>query len=268
MAVQERSLRAVRPALHNTNAKRSAATSSRTGAQSHELTAGDARHGALVRYLESRIGTTEVRRRVNHMLPGVFPLLLWMIPHPHYWVVTSIVAVAVIGGGVTTFLRFGCIQRKGEQRTDCIKAVIGYAGSLLATLALFPGHPEVTLAVLGVLAFGDGSATLGGMVIGGRRLPWNPRKTIAGTVCFLIVGSLMAALLYLAQVHSYWAASESWRSTLHAFPGRFGIALTIAAIATVTAAIAESLPARTNDNLRVGVAAATAASLAQLLIVG
>jgi dolichol kinase len=205
---------------------------------------------------------------MNHMLPGLFPLLLWLIPHPHARVVAGIVAVAVIGGGIGTFLRFGCIQREGEQRTDCIKAVIGYAGSLLATLALFPAHPEVALAVLGVLALGDGSATLGGMLLCGPKLPWNSHKTIAGTACFLIVGTLTAAVLYLAQVHSYWAASESWIVSIRAFPSRFAIALTIAGIATLTAAIAESLPFRTNDNLRVGVSATIAASVAQLLIVG
>jgi hypothetical protein len=72
-------------------------------------------------------------------------------------------------------------------------------------------------------------------------------------------GTPMATLLYLGQVHSYWAGAQH---------RGFAVALTIALVATVTAAIVESLPLRANDNLRVGVSAAVAASLAQWLIVG
>jgi dolichol kinase len=226
------------------------------------------RRFSIVSFIEQRIGPTELRRRGYHMLPGFLPLLLWVIPHPHPRMVTLIAAIVIVGVATATFVRFRCIQREREQRNDCIVAVAGYAGSVLATLLLFPAHVEVALVIVGVLAFGDGSATLGGMLLGGRRLPWNPQKTIAGTACFLLVGAPMAALLYMAQVHSYWAEFERWDLSLHALPSRFAVALTIAAVATVTAAIAESLPLRTNDNLRVGVSAAVAASLAQLLIVG
>jgi dolichol kinase len=192
-----------------------------------------ARGFSLVRLLARRIGATELRRRGYHMLPGLLPLLLWVIPHSHPWVVSLIAAIVMVGAGVGTFARFRCIQREREKRNDCIVAVTGYAGSLLATLLLFPTHSEVAFLVLGVLAFGDGSATLGGLLFGGRRLPWNSQKTIVGTACFLLVGTPMAALLYMGEVQSYWAEAER---------RGFAVALTIALVATVTAAIAESLP--------------------------
>jgi dolichol kinase len=202
------------------------------------------------------------------MLPGLLPLLLWVVPHPHPWLVTLVVAVAIVAAAIATFVQFHCMQREGEGRNDCLVAVVGYAGSVLAALLLFAPHVEVAFLVLGVLAFGDGSATLGGLLFGGRRLPWNHTKTVVGTACFLFVGAPMAAVLYRVDAHTHWAAAAGHDVALDSHPTPFVVAIAIALVTTGAAAIAESLPSRTNDNLRVGVVAALSASLMQLLLVG
>ena len=222
---------------------------------------------SIGRLFQDRLGAAEIRRRAHHMLPGFLPLLLWVVPHPHPWLVTLVVAAVIVAAAIVTVVRFHCMQREREGRTDCLVAVVGYAGSVLAALLLFAPHVEVAFLVLGVLAFGDGSATLGGLLFGGRRLPWNHTKTVVGTACFLLVGAPMAAVLYWVDAHAHWAAS-SHDLALDAHPTAFVVALAIALVTTGAAAIAESLPSRTNDNLRVGVVAALSASLMQLLLVG
>jgi phytol kinase len=225
------------------------------------------RHGSLGELVHDRLGAAEVRRRAHHMLPGFFPLVLWVIPHPHPWIVALAVGAGVVAGAVVTFNRFHCIQRAEEGQSDCIIAVTSYAASILVTLILFAPRVEVAFLVLGVFAFGDGSATLGGMLFGQKRLPWNPKKTIVGTACFLLIGAPTAAFLYGMETRSLWASAyPSLASPTH--PVAFGVALAIAGVTTIAAAIAESLPSRTNDNLRVGVTAAIAASVMQVLLVG
>jgi len=228
------------------------------------VSTGHASFGELV---HDRLGATELRRRAHHMLPGLIPLVLWVIPHPHHWVVATAVGAAIVAGAVVTFVRFHCIKRAEEGQTDCIIAVTSYAGSVLATLILFAPRVEVAFLVLGVFAFGDGSATLAGMLFGRKRLPWNHHKTIVGTACFLLIGAPMAAFLYGMETRSLWASAyPSLASPTQ--PVAFGVALAIAGVTTLAAAIAESLPSRTNDNLRVGVTAAAVASVMQMVLVG
>jgi phytol kinase len=222
---------------------------------------------ALGDLVHDRLGAAEVRRRAHHMLPGFLPLLLWVIPHPHPWIVATVVGAAVVAGAIVTCARFHCIKRAEEGNTDCIIAVTSYAGSILATLILFAPHVEVAFLVLGVFAFGDGSATLGGILFGRKRLPWNKTKTILGTACFLLIGTPMAAVLYGMEARSLWAAAFPSLAS-PARPIAFGLAFAIAAVVTAAAAIVESLPSRTNDNLRIGVRAAVVASVMQVLLVG
>jgi dolichol kinase len=89
-----------------------------------------------------------------------------------------------------------------------------------------------------IIAFGDGSATLAGMLLRGRRLPWNRDKSWVGLAAFLLCAVPLATLVY-------WAEA------------RPGVALACACVApaVLTAALAESLPGRFNDNIRVGVTA-------------
>ncbi len=176
---------------------------------------------SIARLFQERLGPAEMRRRAHHILPGFLPLLLWVIPHPHPWIVTSVVAALIVGAAFVTFVRFHCIKRESEGRNDCIVAVVSYAGSILVTLLLFAPHVEVAFLVLGVLAFGDGSATLGGMLFGGRRLPWNPKKTIVGTACFLFIGASDGRRPLLGGAQNPLGRSPSSRAGSYSASDRF-----------------------------------------------
>ncbi len=127
--------------------------------------------------ISHRLGQNELRRRFWHMSPGLLPILLWLIPHadPMSPTLRLIIVLVAIGCGLAIFVKYRRIQRPEDYGR--LTSVMGYAGSVLATVMLFPSALEIGLAVLAILAFGDGAATLGGRLLRGPRLPWNSDKT-------------------------------------------------------------------------------------------
>ena len=195
----------------------------------------------------------ELKRRLWHMLPGMTPFILWAFPHEDPISPTLkaiILTYAMIVGG-RIFLQFRSISR--DKNDSAAGSVLGYVFSVVGTLLLFPAHAEVGFLVLGILAFGDGSATFGGLYFRSRKLPWNSDKSLAGMISFLTMGTFMGTAIY-------WGEANPSVNLL--------TALSIAAPTAFCAAIAESLPVKLNDNFRVGITAAIVAPLAHYLIVG
>jgi dolichol kinase len=200
-----------------------------------------------------RLGSAEIRRREWHMLPGFLAFAAWAYPHRDPLSPTfKGIALGLVGVISLSLLRnFQSIIRNDDEKGTA--ATAGYALSVLLTLLLLPAHAELAMTVLAVLAFGDGSATLFGLLFGRRKLPWNPEKSWAGTFGFLAVGIPMAALFY-------WGEAQplvSWR-----------IAFLCGTAAAGAGALAESLPSRINDNIRVGAAAVAAVVAAHACLVG
>lgn len=191
--------------------------------------------------LQQKLGPSELRRRLWHIAPGFLPLILWPIPHedPLSATLKTIMIVLAVVISVAAYFKHRSFRRRGEK--SLVPAVFGYAGIVLATLILVPASPELGLSVMAILAFGDGSATLVGLLAGGPRLSWNPAKSWAGLASFLAFSIPAATLVY-------WGEAQPHVS--------LPIALCCAAPAAVIAAIAESLPSKINDNIRVGLAAA------------
>jgi dolichol kinase len=219
--------------------------------------------GRLADLFQERLGARELKRRLLHTSPGFLPFLLWAIPHDppsslRFLCVISGLIVALAG---VAYYHFGRVQRTSERSRDMMGAVFGYATVVLVTMLVCPQHVEIAFAALAVLAFGDGSATLGGMLMPGRRLPWNSKKTIMGTICFVLVATPMAAVIYWGQAHDFY-------ETANVPHVGWAMALLGALAAAVAAALVESLPVRTNDNLRVGATAALVIALFQWLAVG
>jgi phytol kinase len=199
-----------------------------------------------------RMDSPEIRRRLLHMLPGFLPFVLWFIPHPDPWgpILADMVLLITVAIVVPALWRFSAFSRPGER--DGRSSILGYALPILAALCLFRGREEIGMMTLAILAFGDGSATLGGMTLGGHRLPWNVQKSVTGLVCFLVFGGFTATVVF-------WGES------------RPGISWTQAAMvgggATLVAAFAESVRSRINDNLRVGVVSLVIGAVLQRLVI-
>jgi dolichol kinase len=209
----------------------------------------------------ARLSPTERRRRLIHMLPGFLPFFLWFFPHrdPISPTLQGIM-VGIIGLlAIWAFLRYRRIARTADG--ERLGAILGYTGSILLMLLAFPAHAELGLTVLAVLAFGDGSATVAGLLLGGPRLPWNPTKTWTGLAAFVLIGTPLASVIY-------WGETYFNPEALPPGSVPFATALACAGAATLAAAIAESIPSRINDNVRVGLTAALTVAIAHGLLVG
>lgn len=213
------------------------------------------------RSMPQGLDAQELRRRIWHMAPGLLPFLLWIIPHKDplspliNWIFIGIFLVLT---GLL-FRNWSRVARDGVGKDDRAAAIFGYAGSVLLTLFLFPAHAEIGLTLLAVLAFGDGSATLVGKLIGGPRLPWNDAKSVSGFIGFLLVGLPFAALIYWGESHNPQGLNPSATALQ---------ATLVAAAGVVGGAIAESIRSPINDNVRVGLASATALVVAHAAVFG
>ena len=210
---------------------------------------------AVERFAFRSLPYRELKRRFWHMAPGLLAFGLHIFPHADP--MSNLMKMIVVGCcaviGIRVLLGFQQIQRQGEGAG--VAAVAGYALSVLVMTLLFPASLELGLAVLSILAFGDGSATLIGLMLRGPRLPWNSAKSWSGLLGFITVGSLMTAWIYWGETHNPEAVEPAVS---------FGIALALTMPAVVASAVAESVRSRINDNVRVGITAAVSLALLHL----
>ena len=205
------------------------------------------------------ISRRELRRRFWHMSPGLLPFALWSFPHRDpisptlYWIIGLL--AAVVAGSI--YVRFQQVRRTGE--SDSLAAVGGYAFSVLLALLAFPGQAEIGLAVLAILAFGDGGATLGGKLLRGRSLPWNEKKSYGGLLSFVVCALPLASVIYWGETHNLEAIS----------PGvSYGTALLCTAPAVFACAVIESVRSSVNDNIRVGLMAVIMLATTHAMVIG
>jgi uncharacterized protein (TIGR00297 family) len=144
------------------------------------------------------------------------------------------------------------LWRGAEQERGYPLGILLYPLAVLGLILWFRHSLWMAAAVWGVLAVGDGAASLVGQAVGGPRLPWNDRKTWAGTLAFVGFGAAAAAVLiaWTARLPLSWSAWHAGRTV--------AVALAVA----LACALVESLPTTLDDNLTV---AATGAALFPLL---
>jgi uncharacterized protein (TIGR00297 family) len=182
----------------------------------------------------ARLPPGEVARKLVHMgVGGIAFLLRFLGPR---W--SAVAALSAVLFNLLLLPRVGGrrLWRDAETARGASWGIVLYPVAVLVLVLAFHRRLEVAAAVWGILAFGDGMASLVGMALGRRRLPWNPRKSWAGTVAYALFGTGAALALLL------WTA-----------PGRYELtfALAICAAAALVGALVESLPQGLDDNLSV-----------------
>jgi dolichol kinase len=215
------------------------------------MSAGE--RASLWRVVTGRLTPHEWRRRLVHMSPGFLPVILLVVPHadPIGWLVQVAILVLILGLVAFSLINERLFVRCGEKCWAI--SVIGY-GIITATMLMaLPAQPELGLVVTIIIALGDGSATLAGMILRGPRLPWNRAKSWAGLAAFLGISVPCAMLVYWGEARPGVALSA---------------ALTCVAPAALTAALAETVPSRINDNIRVGLTAAVTILISHGIVVG
>ena len=142
---------------------------------------------------------SEVSRQLVHVGMGGFALLLrWLS-----WTQALALAAAALVFNLFVLPRIAPALYRPGDRERVTHGIVFYPFAVLMLIAFFPGRPDIAAAAWGILAAGDGSATLAGRAIGGARWPWNAEKTVAGTAAFVLFGAAagMGLALWLSLIH-------------------------------------------------------------------
>jgi uncharacterized protein (TIGR00297 family) len=185
---------------------------------------------------------TEAKRKVIHIAAGGFALFLrWMT-----WPEAAAMALAAFLFNWQVLPRLGgrALWRDLEHGRGYPAGILLYPLSVLALVLAFRDELWMAAAVWGVLAWGDGMASLAGQRLGGPRLPWNARKTWIGFLAFVVCGAAAAAAL------TVW--------TLRLPASALGAPWMVAGILllALVCAVVESLPTPLDDNVTVPIAGA------------
>jgi uncharacterized protein (TIGR00297 family) len=184
----------------------------------------------------------DTRRPWVHVAFGAAALLLSFL----HWYQAVILAAAAIMFNIRLLRKSAGdrLRRPLELQQAVPAGIVLYPTSILIMLLMLPGRPDIVAAAWGILAVGDGAATLAGRRYGATKWPWNRQKSVAGSVALIIAGGAAGAFL------CWWCRSVIipppylWFSTAGPLA------------AAIVAAAVETVPIRLNDNLSVPLSAA------------
>ena len=193
--------------------------------------------------------TAETARQSLHIAMGAVALLLRWLP----WWQAVVLAAGALVFNVLVLPRFGQALYRPGDRERGVHGIVFYPLAVLLLLVLFPRRPDIVAAAWGILAAGDGLATLAGRAFGGPRWPWNREKTLSGSAAFAVGGA--AAGVFLA----WWCRPATIPQPALVFVMFAPVA------AAIVAALVETIPVRLDDNLSVSLTAGAVLWLAALV---
>lgn len=181
----------------------------------------------------------EATRQFIHIASGLWAYCLrWVRPEA-----LVLLPIAATAFNLWILPRIGgrWLWRDREKEMGRAEGLVLYPLTVCLLLLIFIRRPDIAAVGWGLLAFGDGVATLIGRSRGKTKLPWNPSKSWAGFWAYTVAGGLATCTL-LAWVE----------------PGRYDFPLLIGVSSTVAlmGAFLESSPQRLDDNLGVPLLAA------------
>jgi uncharacterized protein (TIGR00297 family) len=176
----------------------------------------------------------ELARKVVHMGVGLIAFSLRFLGP--FW--SAVLAAGALAFNLFLLPRIGGrkLWREHEVAGGSSIGIVLYPLCVLLLILIFWQRLEVAAATWGILAFGDGMASVAGMALGRRKLPWNPRKSWVGTLAYTLFGTVAAAVLL------QWTAPDRYT---------WAFALAVAFGASLVAALLESMPQGLDDNLGV-----------------
>jgi uncharacterized protein (TIGR00297 family) len=196
-----------------------------------------------------RTGHSETSRQIVHITMGGFALLLrWLT----WWQALALAGTALLFNLFLLPRMARRLYRPGDEARG-LHGIVYYPLAVVLLILTFPRRPDIIAAAWGILAAGDGIATLAGRAIGGPRWPWNRKKTVSGSVAFAVCGAAAGVCL------AWWC-----RPAMSPPPS---MAFTILApiAAALVAALVETIPVRLDDNLSVAATAGGVMALVSLV---
>jgi uncharacterized protein (TIGR00297 family) len=197
---------------------------------------------------------SEKARQWIHIGSGAFAFLLRGLT----WMEAAGLAATALAFNLFLLPRIGGrrLYRPADEARGLPIGILLYPLAILLLVLTFPTRLDIAGAAWGVLAFGDGMATLVGRWAGGAHWPWNRDKTIAGTIGFLICGAVGASAV------AWWI-----RPSVVPEPSLWFVILAPLAAAIATALV-ETIPVRLDDNISVPLTAAAVLWLASMMTAG
>jgi uncharacterized protein (TIGR00297 family) len=185
---------------------------------------------------------SENRRQVVHLAMSGFALLLRVLT----WWQAALCAALALAFNVLLLPRVGgrSLYRPADAARGFPLGIVLYPIAVLLLILIFPHRMDIVAATWGILAFGDGFATIVGSRWRDSKLPWNGDKTWQGTAAFIVAGSVSGVFL------AWWT-----RPAVQPEPA---IAFLVAApvASAIAAGFVESIPIRLDDNITVPAIAA------------
>ncbi|MBV8518523.1 MAG: DUF92 domain-containing protein [Acidobacteria bacterium] len=176
--------------------------------------------------------TNETLRKSLHIAFGLVAFALKWLSWP---MAAAVCVVAIVSNWLVLHRLVGRAVARHERGYDA--GIVLYPVAVLLLILVF--HDALHFAAIGwmLLAFGDGIATLAGKAFRLAPLPWNRDKSLGGLIAFVVLGGAGALAV------AYWM---NYREPL------------VVLIATLAAALVESMPLGVDDNLAVPFAASVA----------
>lgn len=198
---------------------------------------------------------SELPRKAVHVAMGGFALLLrWLTPFG----AMACAAVAVVFNlSILHRVTKRSLLRPGEKSNNFSLGIALYPAAVLTLLIVFRNRLELAAATWGLIAFGDGMASLTGITLQGPKLPWNRGKSWTGFAAFVMWGTAASMFLIRWVQRGALDGPKDWigPSFLAASSTTAHLESTLLLAgclgATLLAAFAESIPSGIDDNIAV-----------------
>lgn len=196
---------------------------------------------------------SETLRKLLHMaVVGLAFLLRFLTPGQALLMAVAAVAMNVF---ILPPLAGRWVFRPDERRGASLGGIVLYPVAVLVVILCLPHRLDLVAGAWGILAIGDGVATLVGRVVGrhGPSWPWNARKSLGGSLAFVVAGTLASIVL----MH--------WTAPAVVAPPTTTFIVWASLTAAVAAMLVESIDLRVDDNLSVTFTAAAVLWCASLV---
>jgi uncharacterized protein (TIGR00297 family) len=181
-------------------------------------------------------------RQIVHITMGAVALVLRFAV---WWEAAILAGVAVaVNAHVLHRLPAWSLHRDSEKGRRYLSGVTLYPIAILLLILVLRGRLDIVAAAWGILAFGDGMATIVGRRMPSPRIPWNTSKSMAGSIAFVIFGGMAGSLLCVWCRPPIVPPPYMWFSVGAPF------------VAAVAAAAVETIPIQLDDNISVPATAA------------
>lgn len=197
--------------------------------------------------IESRLS-----RKLIHIGTGPIFVLCWLM-YPDVFIgrwlaalvplVITMQFVLVGYGLIKDEAAIKAMSRTGDRR-EILRGPLLYGIVFVAMTLIYWKDSLIGIPALMILCGGDGVADLIGRRLNSPRLPWSPKKSVAGSLSVFIGGWLLTIFIFAVYV---WIGAFSGPMT------RFLLPVTLVAIG---ATLVESLPFKDIDNATIAIACA------------